>query len=89
MVGCPFPKESDGDLDPRGRVLHLHRTSSQFCVKLADRKNVTLPHKANGEAVHGSQGISDQMIIEGLKRGYEDYRVRQAFLPRRITGADD
>jgi hypothetical protein len=51
-------------------------------------KNVTLPHKANGEAVHGSQGISDQMIIEGLKRGYEDYRVRQAFLSMGIIAAD-
>jgi hypothetical protein len=38
MVGCPFPKESDGDLDPRGRVLHLHRTSSHFWVKLADKR---------------------------------------------------
>jgi hypothetical protein len=51
-------------------------------------KNVTLPHKANGEAVHGSQGISDQMIVEGLKRGYEDYKVRQAILSVTTTAAD-
>jgi hypothetical protein len=35
VVGCPFPKESDGDLDPRRRVLHLHRTSSHLYVSLA------------------------------------------------------
>jgi hypothetical protein len=28
------------------------------------------------------------MIIEGLKRGYEDYRVRQAFLSVTTTAAD-
>jgi hypothetical protein len=35
MVGCPFPKESDGDLDPGRRFLHLHRTSSPVWVSLA------------------------------------------------------
>jgi hypothetical protein len=45
-------------------------------ASLPTKQNVTLSHKASGEATHGSQGLSDYMIMDALQRGYDDFCVR-------------